>query len=155
MGLHKWCGSKESVCQCRRCKRVGFDPRVRKTPWSRKWQPTPVFLPGKIKELGRLQSMGSQSDRHNWMTEHTHTSVRARLIFFFFFAHRHPVVQHYLLKRCFLLSTAFEPLQASVDHICINLHLVSLGCLTALLCASSPVLHYLDFYSCIVSLRII
>jgi len=23
-----------------------FDPWVRKIPWSRKWQPTPVFLPG-------------------------------------------------------------------------------------------------------------
>ena len=24
-----------------------LDPRVEKIPWSRKWQPTPVFLPGK------------------------------------------------------------------------------------------------------------
>ena len=24
-----------------------FDPWVRKMPWRRKWQPTPVFLPGK------------------------------------------------------------------------------------------------------------
>ena len=24
-----------------------FDPRVGKIPWRRKWQPTPVFLPGK------------------------------------------------------------------------------------------------------------
>ena len=33
-------------------------------PWSRKWQPTPVFLPGKIpwtEEPGGLQSIGSQS----------------------------------------------------------------------------------------------
>ena len=28
-------------------KRCRFDPWVRKIPWSRKWQPTPVFLPGK------------------------------------------------------------------------------------------------------------
>ena len=26
---------------------VGSIPWVRKIPWSRKWQPTPVFLPGK------------------------------------------------------------------------------------------------------------
>ena len=26
---------------------MGFDPRVRKIPWRRKWQPTPVFLAGK------------------------------------------------------------------------------------------------------------
>ena len=30
-----------------RCKRPGFDPWVRKIPWRRKWQPAPVFLPGK------------------------------------------------------------------------------------------------------------
>ena len=28
-------------------KEMLFDPRVQKIPWSRKWQPTPVFLPGK------------------------------------------------------------------------------------------------------------
>ena len=27
--------------------RCGFGPWVRKNPWRRKWQPTPVFLPGK------------------------------------------------------------------------------------------------------------
>ena len=25
----------------------GSDPSVRKMPWRRKWQPSPVFLPGK------------------------------------------------------------------------------------------------------------
>ena len=33
--------------QCRRYRRCGFDPWVGKTPWRRKWQPAPVFLPGK------------------------------------------------------------------------------------------------------------
>ena len=28
------------------CGKPGFDPWVRKIPWRRKWQPTPVFLPG-------------------------------------------------------------------------------------------------------------
>ena len=28
-------------------RRPGFDPGVRKIPWRRKWQPTPVFLPRK------------------------------------------------------------------------------------------------------------
>ena len=37
---------KEPVCQCKRHKRCGFDPWVRKIPWRRAWQPTPVFLPG-------------------------------------------------------------------------------------------------------------
>ena len=55
---------KESTCQCRRCKTCGFDPWVGKIPWSRKWQPTSAFLPGKFH--GGLQSMGLQKVRHNW-----------------------------------------------------------------------------------------
>ena len=35
---------KESACQFRR---LGFDPWVGEIPWRRKWQPTPVFMPGK------------------------------------------------------------------------------------------------------------
>ena len=48
LGLPRWHSAKESACQCRRCRRRWFDPWVRKIPWSRKWQPTPVFLPGKF-----------------------------------------------------------------------------------------------------------
>ncbi|XP_060272460.1 phospholipid-transporting ATPase IK isoform X14 [Ovis aries] len=44
------CG-KESACQCGR---DGFDPWVRKMLWRRKWQPTPVFLPGKSHGLRSL-----------------------------------------------------------------------------------------------------
>ena len=43
-------------------------PWVRKIPWSKKWQPTPVFLPGKIpwsKETGGLQPMRSQRVGHD------------------------------------------------------------------------------------------
>ena len=40
--------SRQTACQSRRCKRYGFDLWVRKIPWSRKWQPAPVFLPGKF-----------------------------------------------------------------------------------------------------------
>ena len=39
-----WLSGKEPACQCRRHR---FNPWVRKMPWRRKWQPTPVFLPGK------------------------------------------------------------------------------------------------------------
>ena len=37
---------KESICQYRRHKRHWFDLWVGKIPWRRKWQLTPVFLPG-------------------------------------------------------------------------------------------------------------
>ena len=43
----RWSSGKESACQCKRRRRFGFDPWVGKIPWSSKWQPTPVFLPGK------------------------------------------------------------------------------------------------------------
>ena len=59
MGLPGGSVVKESTFQCRK---HGFDPWVRKIPWRRKWQPTPVFLPGEShgQELSRLQSTGSQ-----------------------------------------------------------------------------------------------
>ena len=37
---------KEPTFQCRRCKRLGFDPWVEKIPWRRAGLPTPVFFPG-------------------------------------------------------------------------------------------------------------
>ena len=48
-----WLSGKGSACQSRRPKRLGFDPWVRKMPWRRKWQPTPVFSP--------LESHGQRS----------------------------------------------------------------------------------------------
>ena len=43
MGFPNGSNGKGSACQCRRLR---FNPRVRKIPWRREWQPTPVFLPG-------------------------------------------------------------------------------------------------------------
>ena len=40
-----WLSSKEPACNAGR--RCGFSPWVGKVPWRRKWQPIPVFLPGK------------------------------------------------------------------------------------------------------------
>ena len=59
---------KEPACQCRRHKRCGFDPWVRKISWRRAWQPTPVFLPGVppwTEEPGRLQPIGLQRVGHD------------------------------------------------------------------------------------------
>ena len=41
-GLSWWLRWKRIYLQCGR---PGFDPLVRKIPWRRAWQPTPVFLP--------------------------------------------------------------------------------------------------------------
>ena len=51
---------------------------VRKILWRRKWQPTPVFLPGNShgqRSLVGLQSMGSQRVRNGWATSLTHSPV--------------------------------------------------------------------------------
>ena len=56
-----WLSDKESTCQCRR---HGFNPRVGKILWRRKWQPTPIIscLENCIdRGAWRAQSMGSQS----------------------------------------------------------------------------------------------
>ena len=61
-------GDKEPACQCRRCKRLGFDSWVEKIRWRRAWQPTPSILARRIpltEEPGGLQSLGSQSVRYD------------------------------------------------------------------------------------------
>ena len=54
-----------------------FDPWVRKIPSRRKWQPTPVFLPGKFhgqKSLVGYRPWGlKESDKAE--SEHTHTHI--------------------------------------------------------------------------------
>ena len=54
-------GIKNSPANAGDIKRHGFNPRVGKILRRRKWQPTPVFLPGEspwTEEPGGLQSMG-------------------------------------------------------------------------------------------------
>ena len=46
-GLPWYLSGKESIYQCRRFRRPGFNPWVRKIPWRRTWQPILVFLTGK------------------------------------------------------------------------------------------------------------
>ena len=45
---HRWQSAKESACLCRRSRRHRFDPWIGKIPRRKKWQPTPVCLPGKL-----------------------------------------------------------------------------------------------------------
>ena len=71
----RWLSGKESSCQCKRHRRHRFDPWVKKIPWERNGQPTPVFLPGK--SPGRLQSTGcKESDTTECTCTHTHTHIQ-------------------------------------------------------------------------------
>ena len=51
-------GLPEWLRICLQCGSPGFDPWVRKIPWRREWQPTPVFLPG---ESQGQRSLGGYS----------------------------------------------------------------------------------------------
>ena len=79
---------KEPTCQCRRHKRCGFDSWVRKIPWQRAWQPTPVILPGEShgqRSLVGLQFIESQRVRHDWSDftrMHAHSYLTAGELFF-------------------------------------------------------------------------
>ena len=66
-----WCNGKGSAYQCRRHKRCRLDPCIRKILWSRKWQPTPVFLPGKPhgqRSLVDCNPWGCKGVEHDWVT---------------------------------------------------------------------------------------
>ena len=54
---------EESANQRKRCKRHRFNPCVRKIPWRRKWQPTPVFLLGE--SHGQRSLVGYSPWGHN------------------------------------------------------------------------------------------
>ena len=63
-GFSGGANGKEFACWCRISKRCGFDPCIRKIPWRRKWQFTPVFLPGE--SLGQRSLVGFSV---HWATE--------------------------------------------------------------------------------------
>ena len=64
---------------------VELDPRVRKIPWGRKWQSTPVFLPGKFhgqrslegsSSRGRKGSDMTETDSTGWLSESSFQSLK-------------------------------------------------------------------------------
>ena len=75
IGLPRWRSGKESDCYCRKHRRTAFNPWIRKIPWRGKWQPRPVFLPGKFH--GQMSLAGtvhgvakSQTRLSNWECTH-------------------------------------------------------------------------------------
>ena len=80
-GLPRWPSGKESACQCRRFRRCGFSPWVWKIPWRRKWQPTPIFLPGKFHEQRSLtgSSLWCYRVGHDWVVKQQKTKENSKL----------------------------------------------------------------------------
>ena len=77
MGFPGDTSNKEPTFQCR-SKRQGFEPWVRKTPWRRKWQLTPVFLPGESHEQRNFASYSPWGFKESDMTELTSHRVYKR-----------------------------------------------------------------------------
>ena len=69
-GFPRWRSGEESSCQCRGSKRCKFDPWVGKIPWSRKWQPTPLFLHGEFHGQRSLVDYSPWS-HEEWNTTNT------------------------------------------------------------------------------------
>ena len=68
LGLPWWLSGKEYACRCR----GEFDPWAGKIPWRRKWQLTPVFLPGKShgqRSLEGYSSWDRERVGHDLVTE--------------------------------------------------------------------------------------
>ena len=85
-GLPRWPSGKESACQCKRHKRCWFDPWVGKIAWRRKWQPTPVLLPGKSQGQRSLAAT-VQGVTQSWTRQRTHTHTQAAMLDVFSWAY--------------------------------------------------------------------
>ena len=82
MGVPGGASGKEPTCRCRRHKRHGFDPWIRKIPWIRAWQPIPVFLPidsHRQRSLAGYSLWGCKESNTTKVSEHywkcTHLSM--------------------------------------------------------------------------------
>ena len=71
MGLPGGASDKNPTCPCRRHKRPGFNPWVRKIPGRSTWQLTPVFLPGNPMDRGAWQATVHKGHKELDTTEAT------------------------------------------------------------------------------------
>ena len=65
-GLPWWLGWHGICLQCRRLR---FNPWVRRIPWRREWLPTPVFLPGEFRGQRSLVGYSPWGHEESDMTE--------------------------------------------------------------------------------------
>ena len=56
---------------CMRHKKCDFSPCIRKIPWRRSWQPTPVFLPGDPMDRGAWRAKIYKGPKESNTTEAT------------------------------------------------------------------------------------
>ena len=69
LGLPQCLNGKESTCNAGATEDSRFGPWGRKIPWSRAWQPPPVFLPGESHGHRSLVGYSSYSHKESDMTQ--------------------------------------------------------------------------------------
>ena len=92
LGFPGGASSVESSCQGRRHKRGRFDLWVGRISWSRKWQPAPIFLPGKSHGQRSLAAYSPRGHKESDMTEQLSPSEPS--IYFYSLK-----IQQYMLTR--------------------------------------------------------
>ena len=111
-GLPRWqCSGEESACQCKRQKKHEFDPWVRKIPWHRKWQHTPVLLPRQFHGQRSLAGYNLWSHKEPDMTEYACTLYK-------------PVCSEFVVMGVSILSHPswpFSSLKWKINHYLLRL----------------------------------
>ena len=97
-----WLSSKEFTCRFRKHE---FNPWVRKIPWRKKCQPTPVLLPGKFhgqKRLMNYHPWGSQKSQTQ-LSDYT-TTIKSSYLWFIYLPIYHLSIIYLLVLRKLLYS---------------------------------------------------
>ena len=103
-------GGSDGKIVCLKCWRSGFNPRVRKIPWRRKRQPTPVLLPGKFHGWRDLVGYSP------W--DHTELGRTERLC-----SHFHCTSSIMIFSLLSLVEQVQLPAQLHLHHVQVMIHL--------------------------------
>ena len=76
--LSWWLSGKQFVCQYMRHRRHRFNPWVERIHWRRKWQPIPVFLPGKSHGQRSLEDCSPWGRKESDMPEQLNTHTKGQ-----------------------------------------------------------------------------
>ena len=100
---------------CVQCRRPRFNPWVRKIPWRREWQLTPVFLPREFRGKRSLAGYSLWGCKESDMTERLTLSLSQQFspelsnIVFLFVGHLWTFIQIYLPLRIMMDDMSWWP----------------------------------------------
>ena len=123
--------SKEPACHCRRRKRCRFDPWVRKIPWRRAWQPTPVFLPGEShgqRSLVGYSLFCHKRGRHDFTAKQQHALGYEKDWETMVLYNRFSFIDLYWKAYVFIVEYNYQPSFYSSSLVIIPVNHLSSGC---------------------------